>query len=232
MRSSEAGHVDLDITARARIRDAAVLRFARDGFGASLRGIAEDAGVSAALIVRHFGSKAALRLECDGRVLAMLRERKEKILTVGGMENVLLALASMDESAPLLGYALRSLQAGGELAREFVDQFAADAEVYCAAGVVAGTMLPSLDEKARARYLTVQGFGALILDMTLNPPDDSTDLVGIVRGYMGRMGLPSLELLSQGLMAERTMLDAYLLYVSGPPTSAPKPATPLRKADE
>lgn len=229
--ASQAGP-DADITARARIRDAAILRFARDGFSVGLRAIAEDAGVSAALIVRHFGSKDALRAECDGRVLAMLRERKGRILTVGGMENVLLALASMDESAPLLGYALRSLQAGGVLAMSFVDQFAADAEVYCAAGVAAGTMLPSRDEKARARYLTVQGFGALILDMTLNPPADPTDLVGIVRGYMTRMGLPSIELFSQGLMADRTMLDAYLLYVGGGPSPTGNSGNPPREVDK
>ncbi len=188
-----------------------------------LRLIAEDAGVSAALIVHHFGSKEGLRAECDERVLELIREHKEKIVAVGTMENALLALASMDESAPLLGYGLRSMQAGGRLAKSYIDQFVADAEVYCAAAVAAGTMLPSLDEKARARYLTVQGFGALLLDLTLNPPADPTDLVAIMRGYLGRMGLPSFELLCQGVMADRTMLDAYLRDVGGPPSPASSP---------
>lgn len=213
-----------DLTTRARIRDAAILRFARDGFDVGLRQIAEDAGVSAALIVHHFGSKDGLRAECDEHVLALIREHKEKTTVVGGMENMLLALASMEESAPLLGYGLRSMQAGGDLARSYIDHFVADAEVYCASAVAAGTMLPSLDEKARARYLTVKGFGTLLLDLTLNPPADPTDLVTFLRGYMARMGLPSFELSCQGLMTDRTMLDAYLQYASDPPspTSGPE----------
>ena len=40
---------------RARIRDAAVLRYGRDGFRVGLRVVAQDAGVSAALILHHFG---------------------------------------------------------------------------------------------------------------------------------------------------------------------------------
>ncbi|MEX1037720.1 MAG: helix-turn-helix domain-containing protein, partial [Acidimicrobiia bacterium] len=50
--------VDGDLTAEARIRDAALARFPRDGFeGTTMRAIAEDAGVSAALVVHHYGSK-------------------------------------------------------------------------------------------------------------------------------------------------------------------------------
>ena len=53
---------DADKTARARIRDAAIRRFARDGVAAtSLKAIAADAGVSPPLVVHHFGSKAGLR---------------------------------------------------------------------------------------------------------------------------------------------------------------------------
>ncbi|RFZ34875.1 HTH-type transcriptional regulator BetI [Mycobacterium marinum] len=47
-----------DLTAKARIRNAAVARFARDGFQkVNLRAIATSAGVSEALIFHHFGSK-------------------------------------------------------------------------------------------------------------------------------------------------------------------------------
>lgn len=212
---SAAGAVDL--TTRARIRDAAVARYGREGFGVGLRVIAEDAGVSAALIVHHFGSKDGLRAECDAHVLAAIRESKERALSSGGTQDLLLQLASMDEYAPLVGYALRSLQAGGDLARDFVEHFVADAEGYIAEAVAAGTMRPSRDEKARARYLTVQGLGALLLDMTLNPPADPTDVVAMLHGYRDRMMLPTVELFTHGLMTDNTMLDAYLLYVCDPP---------------
>lgn len=49
---------------RVAIRDAAVRRFARAGFAnTSVRDIAGDAGVDAALVIRHFGSKEGLFLE-------------------------------------------------------------------------------------------------------------------------------------------------------------------------
>ena len=48
-------------TTRAAMLDAAVCRFARDGFdGASVRDIAADAGVDAALVSRYFGGKEEL----------------------------------------------------------------------------------------------------------------------------------------------------------------------------
>ena len=46
---------------RAAMLDAAVCRFARDGYdGASVRDIAADAGVDAALVSRYFGGKEEL----------------------------------------------------------------------------------------------------------------------------------------------------------------------------
>lgn len=212
----------VDLSTRARIREAAVLSFAVHGFGVGLRAIAKDAGVSAALIVHHFGSKDGLRAVCDEHVLTAIREVKTDSVTGGATgPGVLARLAAMDDYAPLLGYALRSLQAGGDLARDFVDHFIADAEGYLTAGVAAGTIVPSRDEKARARYLTIMGFGALLLDLALNPPQDPTDLKAMLHGYLERTGLPSVELFSHGLMTDNTMLDAYLLYIGDPPSGGP-----------
>ena len=53
-----------DLTAAARIRDAAIEQFGEHGFGVGLRTIAEAAGVSAALVIHHFGSKDGLRKAC------------------------------------------------------------------------------------------------------------------------------------------------------------------------
>lgn len=206
-----------DLTARARIRDAAVARYAREGFGVGLRLIAEDAGVSAPLIVHHFGSKHGLRAECDAYVLGVIRESKERALVSGDAQDLLLQLAAMDTYAPMVAYALRSLQAGGPLAHDFVEHFVADAEGYIAEAVAAGAMRPSRDEKARARYLTVSGMGALLLDMTLNPPADPADVLGMLHAYRDRMLLPAVELFTHGLMTDNRMLDAYLLYVGDPP---------------
>jgi AcrR family transcriptional regulator len=55
-----------DLTARARIRDAAIALFAERGIAAAtIRDIAEAAGVSSGLLRHHFGSKEGLRDACD-----------------------------------------------------------------------------------------------------------------------------------------------------------------------
>lgn len=206
-----------DATARARIRDAAIRRFGVEGFGAGLRAIAADAGVSPALVLHHFGSKDGLRRECDEHVLRVIRDHKAASVGPSGATSAFLALAAIDDLAPLVGYALHSVGAGGATARAFFDHFAADAEEYLSAGVAAGTIKPSRDEGARAVYLTLVGFGAMLLDMSLNPPEDQTDLTSAIRGYLDRSGLASVELFSQGLFSDHRMLDAYLLYVGDPP---------------
>jgi AcrR family transcriptional regulator len=55
-----------DLTARARIRGAAIALFADKGIeGATVRDIAQAAGVSSGLLRHHFGSKEGLRDACD-----------------------------------------------------------------------------------------------------------------------------------------------------------------------
>ncbi len=215
-----------DLTARARVRDAAIDLFGRHGFNTSVRAIATEAGVSPGLILHHFTSKEGLRQACDEHVLRMIRGYKEMGIQPGSAEQMLMAMASLEQTAPLVGYALRSLQSGGDLAKSFIDHFVADAEEWIADGVAAGTILPSHDEKARARFVTVQGFGALMLDLALNPPEDPSDFSEIMRGYIDRMGLPTAELYTQGLMADRSMLDAYLMYVTDPPDTSRPPGSP------
>ncbi|MFC0547909.1 TetR/AcrR family transcriptional regulator [Kutzneria chonburiensis] len=71
-------HSSDDLKARARIRDAALLRFGRDGFaGTPVRRIAADAKVSAALVVHHYGSKQGLIEACDAHAMAAAREAED-----------------------------------------------------------------------------------------------------------------------------------------------------------
>jgi AcrR family transcriptional regulator len=73
-----------DLTARARIRDAAIRLFAERGTGGTtVRDIAQDAGVSPGLLRHHFGSKEALREVCDGYVLDRIVKIKEELLLEG-----------------------------------------------------------------------------------------------------------------------------------------------------
>jgi AcrR family transcriptional regulator len=75
-----------DLTARARIRDAAIRLFAERGSdGTTVRDIAQAAGVSPGLLRHHFGSKEALREACDVYVLDRIVKIKEELLLDGKM---------------------------------------------------------------------------------------------------------------------------------------------------
>jgi AcrR family transcriptional regulator len=70
-----------DLTARARIRDAAIRLFADRGIdGTTVRDIAREAGVSPGLLRHHFGSKEALRGACDTYALDRLVRIKEQLV--------------------------------------------------------------------------------------------------------------------------------------------------------
>ena len=72
-----------DLTATARIRDSAIEQFGEHGFDVGLRAIATAAGVSAALVIHHFGSKDGLREACDTHVFDELLKFKEEALEKG-----------------------------------------------------------------------------------------------------------------------------------------------------
>lgn len=212
-----------DRSTRARMRDAAVARFGRDGFGAAVRVIAADAGVSPGLVIHHFGSKDALRAECDEHVLRRIRESKTESL--GDPTEMLRQLASVQEYAPLVAYTVQALSAGGTLAEAFVEQMVADATHYLAEAVAAGVVRPSRDPAARARYLMLANLGTLLVYLRLHPPVDG-DLGRSVRELSAEITLPALELYTEGLLVERTMLDAYLAYVPDPPAGVTDPDAP------
>ena len=69
-----------DLTATARIRDAAIEQFGEHGFDVGLRVIAKAAGVSAALVIHHFGSKDGLRKACDDFVAETIRAAKSETI--------------------------------------------------------------------------------------------------------------------------------------------------------
>src|ERR1700759_3297189 len=105
-----------DLTAVARIRDAAIERFGEQGFSVGLRSIAEAAGVSAALVIHHFGSKDGLRKACDDYVAEEIRSSKSETLQSNDPATWFAAMAEIESYAPMMAYLVRSMQSGGELA--------------------------------------------------------------------------------------------------------------------
>lgn len=77
-----------DLTARARIRDAAIGLFAERGVdGTTVRDITRAAGVSPGLLRHHFGSKEDLREACDRHVLDRIVKIKEELVGEGRPAN-------------------------------------------------------------------------------------------------------------------------------------------------
>ncbi|HIY41253.1 MAG TPA: TetR family transcriptional regulator [Candidatus Nocardiopsis merdipullorum] len=208
-----------DLTARARIRDAAIECFGQQGFGVSVRAIAKHAGVSAGLVIHHFGSKEKLREACDDHVIQLIRETKTETLTSHDSQTFLHQIAEVEEYAGILAYLVRALQTGGKLLQVLYERTLTDAEEYLAKGVEEGVIRPSRDPAKRARWLAGAGLGSILLLITLQErePGEDIDFRRIMREWSEEMILPALETYTEGLLTERTMLDAYLLYISDPP---------------
>jgi len=202
-----------DLTARARIRDAAVARFGRDGFDVGVRAIAADAGVSAGLVIHHFGSKDGLRAECDTFVLEVVKNEKSDAMADPTPGDVIGRLAKIDEYASLFAYIVRSLMEGGALAAKFVDGLIADADAYLATGEAAGTVRPSEDPHGRSRTLVATQVGLIVMAQLdgatgrgTAPTDDPTTAMKEL--YAASM-LAGLEIYTHGLFTDSGYLDAY-----------------------
>lgn len=222
MRSPSGSIAHADLSTRARVRQAAIARFGRDGFDVGLRTIAHDAGVSAATIVKLFGSKEALREACDEYVFATIRESKRSVLAekAGAPGAFLGQMARMAEYRPLITYALRSLQAGGDTARSFIDHMVADAVDYVSQGVAAGLIVPSRDEKARIRFLIGATLGSLLIEMSTAPEPAALETDEFWERALAQLALPALELYTEGFLTDRSLLETYLLYMPDPPMDA------------
>nr|WP_223884709.1 hypothetical protein [Micromonospora craniellae] len=149
-----------------------------------------------------------------------MREQKAKTLTDGTGTTLLAQLAGVEQYAPIVRYLLRSMQAGGRLAATLIEHMIIDAEEYLSAGEAAGVIKPSRDRAARARYLAFQATGSMVLWFTLHGSDAAPDqFAALFRRYIDDLASPALELFTEGLLVDRSMLDEYLMYVPDPPAA-------------
>ena len=197
-----------DRTTIARIRDAAIEQFGQHGFNVGLRAIGETAGVSAALVIHHFGSKEGLRKACDDYVAEEIRSEKSESIRSTDPATWFAPMAEIESYAPMMAYLVRSMQSGGELAKMLWHRMIDNAEQYMEEGVRAGTIKPSRDPKARAKYLGITGGGGFLLYLQMH--DNPTDLRAVLRDYGEDMVLPALELYTEGLLTDSTMYDAFV----------------------
>jgi len=202
-----------DMTATARIRDAAIEQWGQHGFDVGLRAVAQAAGVSAGLVIHHFGSKEGLRKACDDYISEEIRSAKTESLRSADPAAWFAQVAEIESYAPMMRYLVRSMQSGSELAKTFWRRMLDNAEEYLEEGVRAGTLKPSRDPKARAKYLGLSSGGGFLLYLQMH--ENPTDMAAVLRDYGEEMVLPALEVYTDGLMSDSTMYDAFVAQREG-----------------
>jgi len=111
-----------DLTARARIRDAALKLFTERGIeGTTVRDIAQEAGVSPGLLRHHFGSKEALREACDAYALDELMHIKQEAVVDGQISNAGFLGSVQPTVLRLYRYLARALLDGSPAAAKMFD---------------------------------------------------------------------------------------------------------------
>ncbi len=221
-----------DLSTVARIRHAALKRFVSDGMHASMRSIAQEAGVSAGLIVHHFGSAKGLREACSRHVLEEIRSGNTGVLSpMADPESIRQQLASLTDHTLAVGYILRLIQAGGPEASTFIEHLVSDAVGYLQAAEQAGIVSPSRYPKERARLLADQSLGSLVLNFSRLPtPLDLETLEEWLGNYMSRIVGPVLEMYSTPVLARPDILNTFLAATSegnhsSSPTTSDQPTS-------
>jgi len=164
-----AGPAD-DRTARARIRDEALRLFAERGAdGVPLRDVASAAGVSAALVVKHYGSKDGLRDAVDEHVAAVFEAMLAEVALSPRPEPAeLRSLAEtvaghLPPGSAVTDYLGRMLVDGGPSGTALFRRLYDVAVATLDAMVTAGLAEPGADPRVRAAVLLTNDLGALIL---------------------------------------------------------------------
>jgi TetR/AcrR family transcriptional regulator, regulator of cefoperazone and chloramphenicol sensitivity len=154
-----------DLTARARIRDAALRLFAERGIdGATIRDIAKAAGVSPGLVRHHFGSKEGLRDACDAHALERLVAIKERAVLDGQIANPGFLPAVHPTVLLLTRYLARSLVDGSPAAAGMFDEMVELTEQWITRHYPDVTA----DPKAYAAVLCAMQIGMLTLHDSLS----------------------------------------------------------------
>ncbi|MEU8243982.1 TetR family transcriptional regulator [Actinoplanes missouriensis] len=176
-----------DLTARARIRDAAIALFTERGIaGATVRDIAQAAGVSSGLLRHHFGSKEGLRDACDEWALARVAElqiRFTESQAIGPLTPDIMGLQQ---------YLVRSLMDGSPRSLATFEETVRRGEEW-----LASTGMKTSDPRAFVAVLGAMKMGMFLMrdQLTAVLGED----VGAMPGYL-RMLRASIEVFSQPLL--------------------------------
>jgi TetR/AcrR family transcriptional regulator, regulator of cefoperazone and chloramphenicol sensitivity len=196
-----------DPAAKARIRDAAVVLFGEAGFAkASVRAVAEAAGVSPGLVIHYFGSKEGLRLACDDYVAEAIMGGPADASDGGAAGRLEEALRAVEHHRPEMTYLARVLHDGTEVGDHLFDLFVQSTRTQLREGIASGRIRPSSDVDALAVVVAAYGLVPLAMGRHLGRclgtgPD------GLSPELLERLALPLLELYTHGLYADASLLE-------------------------
>ncbi len=163
-----------DLTARASIRNAALRLFAERGHDAvTVREIATGAGVSAGLVVHHFGSKDGLRAAVDAHAIASF----DAVFAEFGGEDLVRVLASGEvttsvaeafarafpSGSPLPAYLRRLLLTNDPAGAAIFGRWYAVTRRVMDSMVELGAAAPSEDPAVQAAFLLVNDLAVILL---------------------------------------------------------------------
>ena len=148
-----------DLTARARIREAALKHFAEEGYErATIRRIAQSASVSPGLLRHHYGSKEALRNACDDYVVEMLHALNAQILADPSS-----SIVDRPASQIVGRYVARALADGSVTVGVIFDEMVTMTGQWLARVDELRPDPPTIDSRTRAALITAMKVGIPLL---------------------------------------------------------------------
>ncbi|SNS48236.1 transcriptional regulator, TetR family [Streptosporangium subroseum] len=151
-----------DLTARARIRDAAMLHFGEHGFErTTIREIAATAGVSSGLVRHHFGSKQELREACDAHLVKMVRRLNDQVRADATYSDVNYVAAARAATRPYQQYMARAMAEGS--AEPLFDEMVRLTEEWLAEADRNRPDPPDVDLRTRATVSTAMALSVMVL---------------------------------------------------------------------
>jgi AcrR family transcriptional regulator len=158
-----------DLTAKARIRNAAFSLIARQGEdAASVRRIAQQAGVSSSLVLHHFGSKQGVVDAVSSWVVETISEMTRDVLDVAAPAEAhrrrWLLFERATRNAPLLrAYVRRMLLSGNQSGLHWFKRTVDDASEHLIERANTGIARPVTDPRITAAMVVVLGYAPVIL---------------------------------------------------------------------
>ncbi|WP_300344071.1 TetR family transcriptional regulator [Nesterenkonia sp.] len=168
-----------------RILQAAIHLYGEHGFDrVTIKEIARHAGVSAPLVIHHFGSKAGLRKACDEHAAEQFREAKTEGVHHQGPMPRNYVYEALRTNRPLIKYLVRAFAVGGPEMDQLFDRLIEDSLEYTAEAEELGLVYPSANPRNRAAVLLLQQFGSLMLhrqmkrQLDFDPLEDEPEAAG------------------------------------------------------